>query len=120
MRPRSGSRRWTTILAAGLALRPILIVPMAQGGPLGGSDLLPIGLLTVLAGSLLLAAGVLARIRPVTAFAILTAAAGVGLAVIGAWAGLPSPWPLLLAAYNAALVGVGIGAWREQQPAASG
>ncbi len=113
MRSRSDSRAWTIAFAAGLALRPILIVPMAPSGPLGGSSLLPVALVLLFAGNVVLALSMLARIRVVTAFGIFTAVAGVGLAAVGAWAGLPAPWPLLLVGYDVLLVLVGLRAWRE-------
>jgi hypothetical protein len=110
MGSRSDSSRWKKVFAAGLLLRPILIVPMAPSGPLAGSIMLPIGLAAVFAFSVLLAAGVLAdELGPAAiAFGIFTALAGVVLAVIGAWVGLPMPWPLTMAAYNVALAAIGI------------
>jgi hypothetical protein len=91
---------------------------MAQSGPLGGSILLPIGLVSVFAASILLAVGVSLGNRPAAAFGIVTAVAGVPLAAIGAAAGLPMPWPLLLVGYNGVLAAVGVAAWREPPPAA--
>jgi hypothetical protein len=120
MRGRSGSPTWTRIFAAGLLLRPILIVPMAPSGLLSGSVMLPVGLAAVFAVNLLLAIGAYVGSRLVIALGILTAAAGVPLAAAGAWAGLPSPWPLLLVGYNAALVAAGIAAWRGSMAAAEG
>jgi len=99
---------WKKVFAAGLLLRPILIVPMAPSGPLGGSNMLPIGLALVFALSILLAAGVSVGNRPAIAFGIFTALAGVVLAAIGACLGLPMPWPLAMAGYNIALAAVGI------------
>jgi hypothetical protein len=119
MRTRSDSRAWTRAFAAGLLLRPVLIVPMAPAGPLGGSALLPVALVLLVAGNVVLALGMLARIRPLTGFGIFTAIAGIAVSLVGAWAGLPMPWPLLLAAYDVALVPVGLRAWREL-PAAGG
>ena len=92
----------------GLLLRPILIVPMAPSGPLGGSSMLPIGLASVFALSIVLAAGVLVGYRLAIAFGIFTAVAGLVVAVIGAALGLPMPWPLAMAAYSIALAVVGI------------
>ncbi|MCU0506363.1 MAG: hypothetical protein MUE82_11460 [Chloroflexi bacterium] len=106
---------WTRAFAAGLLLRPVLIVPMAPSGPLGGSNLLPAALAAVFVLSAVLAAGVLSRIRPATALGIVTAVGGVVIAAAGAWAGLPGPWPLLLVAYNGALAVAGIRAWRESR-----
>jgi hypothetical protein len=120
MRGRSGSPTWTRVFAAGLLFRPILIVPMAPSGPLGGSNLLPIGLVTVFALSLLVAAGVFVGNRPAIAFGIFTAVDGLVLAVIGAFLGLPAPWPLTMAGYNVALTAVGIEAWREPRAATGG
>jgi hypothetical protein len=119
MRSRSGSLAWKRVFAAGLVLRPILIVPMAPSGPLGGSSLLPIGLVAVFALSALLAAGVfVAELdRPAVAIGTFTAVAGVVLAVVGACLGLPTPWPLALAGYNLALAAVGVREWRELQVA---
>jgi hypothetical protein len=108
MRSRSDSLTWQKVFAAGLLLRPILIVPMAPSGPLGGSNMLPIGLASVFALSILLAAGVFVGNRPAIAFGIFTALAGLVLAAIGAYLGLPMPWPLALAGYNIALAAVGI------------
>jgi hypothetical protein len=108
MRSRSDSPTWKRIFAAGLLLRPILIVPMAPSGPLGGSNLLPIGLASMFALSVLLAAGVFVGYRLAIAFGIFTALAGVALAAIGALLGLPMPWPLAMAGYNIALAAVGI------------
>ena len=113
MRSRSHSLAWTKGFAAGLLIRPILIVPMAPSGPLGGSDLLPLGLASVFAGSMLLAAVVYVGIRPAIAFGVFTAVAGVVLAAIGGYLGLPMPWPLAMAAYNVALAAVGVRAWQE-------
>ncbi len=119
MRGRSDSLKWKKVFAAGLVLRPILIVPMAPSGPLGGS-LLPIGLALVFALSILLAVGVFVGYRLVIAFGILTAVAGLPLAVLGAYLGLPMPWPLALAGYNVGLATVGIKAWREPRVATGG
>jgi hypothetical protein len=94
-------------------LRPILIVPMAPSGPLGGSDMLPIGLASVFALSILLAAGVFVGNRPASAFGILSAVVGTVLALVGAYLGLPMPWPVVMSGYNVALAAVGIEAWRE-------
>jgi hypothetical protein len=113
MRGRSDFLTWKRVFAAGLLLRPILIVPMAPSGPLGGSIMLPIGLASVFAFSIVLAAGVFVGNRPAIAFGIFTAVVGLQLAAIGAYFGLPMPWPLALAGYNIALVPVGIQAWRE-------
>jgi hypothetical protein len=112
MRGRSGTRTSLILFATGILLRPILIVPMAPSGPLGGSATLPIALATVVAGSILLAVGVAVGNRPAIAVGILTALMGVPLAVIGVLAGLPMPWPLILVAYNAVLAGIGATAWR--------
>ncbi len=101
----------------GLALRPVLIVPMAPSGPLGGSELLPAAVVVLIGGSIMLAAGVLIGNRPMTALAILTAVAAPFLAVVGAIAGLPMPWPLLLAIYDIALAAIGIAAWRAPRTA---
>jgi hypothetical protein len=120
MRGRSDSPTWTKVFAAGLLLRPILIVPMAPNGPLGGSTMLPIGLAAVFALSMLLAAGAFVGNRPAMAFGIFTALAGIPLAVIGASLGLPMPWPLALGGYNIALAAVGIKAWRELRVAPGG
>ncbi|MEW6224530.1 MAG: hypothetical protein AB1627_07855 [Chloroflexota bacterium] len=113
MRGRSLSRAWTKGFAAGLLVRPILIVPMAPSGPLGGSDLLPLALASVFAGSLPLAVGVYVGIRLAIAFGIFTAVAGVVVAAIGGYLGLPMPWPLAMAAYNLGLAAVGVRAWHE-------
>jgi hypothetical protein len=113
MRGRSGSPTWQRIFAAGLLFRPILIVPMAPGGPLGGSTIVPIALASVFAGSLLLAVGVAVGNRPAVAFGIFTAVAGVPLALVGATVGLPMPWPLILVGYNGALAAVGARVLRE-------
>jgi hypothetical protein len=120
MRNRSDSLAWTRVFAAGLLLRPILIVPMAPSGPLGGSNLLPIGLAAVFVLSILLAAGVFVGNRPAIAFGIFTAVDGLVLAVIGAFLGLPAPWPLVMAGYNVALTAVGIKAWQEPRVATDG
>jgi hypothetical protein len=122
MRSRSDSLVWKKVFAAGLLLRPILIVPMAPSGPLGGSILLPIGLALVFALSILVAAGVFVEElgHLAIAFGIFTALAGLPLAAIGAYLGLPMPWPLALAAYNIALAAVGIKAWRELRVATGG
>jgi hypothetical protein len=122
MRSRSDSLPWKKVFAAGLLLRPILIVPMAPSGPLGGSILLPIGLASVFALSILVAAGVFVEElgHLAIAFGIFTALAGLPLAAIGAYLGLPMPWPLALAGYNIALAAVGIKAWRELRVATGG
>ena len=111
---------WKNVFVAGLLLRPLLIVPMAPSGPLGGSSLLPIGLVSVFAFSAMLAVGVFVAMRPAIAFGIFTGFAGVLLAAIGVYAGLPMPWPPALGAYNVALAAVGIGAWQELRPAPGG
>jgi hypothetical protein len=108
MRSRSDFVTWTRVYAAGLLLRPFLIVPMAPSGPLGDSSLLPIGLASVFALSALLAAGVFVGYRLAIAFGIFTAVAGFVAATIGALLGLPMPWPLAMAGYNLALAVVGI------------
>jgi hypothetical protein len=118
MRGLAGSRASLIVFATGILLRPILIAPMASSGPLGSSAALLVALASVFAASILLAVCVAAGNRPAFAVGILTALAGVPLAAIGALAGLPMPWPLILAAYNAALAAVGAGAWREPSPAA--
>jgi hypothetical protein len=120
MRGRSDSLTWNKVFAAGLLLRPIFIVPMAPSGPLGGSNMLPIGLAAVFALSILVAVGVFVGNRPAIAFGILTALAGLVLAALGAYLGLPMPWPLALAGYNIALAVVGIKAWRELRVATGG
>jgi hypothetical protein len=101
----------------GILLRPILIIPMASSGPLGSSAALPVALASVFAASILLAVGVALGSRPAIAVGILTAIVGVPLAAVGVLAGLPMPWPVILAAYNAALAAVGITAWRGSAPA---
>lgn len=118
MRSRSDSLTWKKVFAAGLLLRPILIVPMAPSGPLGGSNMLPIGLALVFALHILVAAGVFVYLLeyPAIAFGIFTALAGLVLAAIGVYLGLPMPWALALAGYNIALAAVGIKAWRELPP----
>ncbi len=108
MRGRSDSVTWKRVFAVGLLLRPVLIVPMAPSGPLSGSNMLPIGLASVFALSILLAAGVFVGYRLAIAFGIFTAVAGLVVAAIGAFLGLPMPWPLVMAAYNVALAAVGI------------
>jgi hypothetical protein len=108
MRSHSDSLAWKRVFAAGILLRPILIVPMAPSGPLGGSNMLLIGLAPVFALSILLAAGVVIGSRPAIALGIFTALAGLPVAAIGAWLGLPMPWPVALAGYNVALAVVGI------------
>ena len=103
-------------------LRPILIVPMAPSGPLAGSNMLPIGLAVVFALHILVAAGVFVEDLAglAIAFGIFTAVAGLVLAAIGAYLGLPMPWPLALAGYNIAFAAVGIKAWREMPVATGG
>jgi hypothetical protein len=120
MRGRSDSLTWTKAFAAGLLLRPILIVPMAPSGPLGGSNMLAIGLASVFALSILVAVGAFVGNRPAIAFGIFSAVAGLVLAALGACLGLPMPWPLALAGYNIALAAVGITAWREPRVATGG
>ncbi len=79
MRGRSDSLTWKKAFAAGLLLRPILIVPMAPSGPLGGSDMLPIGLASVFALSVLIAAFVFVGNRPAIAIlAEMDALPGIG------------------------------------------
>ena len=117
MHSRSDSLTWQKVFAAGLLLRPLLIVPMAPSGPLAGSNMLPIGLTSVFAFHVLLAAGAFVGNRPVIAFGILTGLVGLPLAAIGVYVGLPMPWPLALAGYNIALAVAGIRAW--EQPAAT-
>jgi hypothetical protein len=85
---------------------------MAPSGPLRGSIVVPIGLASVFAFHVLLAAGVFLGNRLMVAFGILTALLGVVVAIIGVWAGLPMPWPQAMAAYNVVLAAVGIEAWR--------
>ncbi len=104
---------WRTGLAAGVLLRPVLLVPMAPSGPLGGSELMPLALGSMFVAHLGLAAGVFLGIRLVIAFVALTAVAGVPLALVGAYVGLPMPWPLVLGAYNAGIAGIAIAIWRE-------
>ena len=111
---------WMKVFAAGLVLRPILVVPMAPSGPLGGSNMLPIGLASVFAFSILIAVGVFVGNRLAIAFGILTGLVGVVLAAIGAYVGLPMPWPLALGGYNIALAAVGIEAWRELRVSTGG
>ena len=120
MRGRSDSPAWKKVFAAGLLFRPILIVPMTPSGPLGGSDMLPIGLASVFALSILIAAGVFIGNRLVIAFGIFTALDGLVLAAVGVYLGLPMPWPVATAGYNIALTAVGIKAWREPRVAAGG
>jgi len=120
MRGRFDSVTWARIFAAGLLFRPILIVPMAPSGPLGGSNLLPIGLASLFALSLLFAAGVFVGSCPAITLGIVTALAGPVVAAIGAYVGLPMPWPLALAGYNVALAAVDIKAWRELRCAVGG
>jgi hypothetical protein len=122
MRGRSDSLTWKRVFAAGLLLRPILIVPMAPSGPLAGSNMLPIGLAVVFALHILVAAGVFVEHLAglAVAFGIFTALTGLVLAAVGAYLGLPMPWPLALAGYNIALAAVGIKAWRELEVATGG
>ena len=110
---------WKNVFVAGLLLRPLLIVPMAPSGPLGGSNMLPVGLASVFAFSILIAVGVLVGNRPAIAFGILTCLAGPVLAAIGVYVALAMPWPLALGVYNIALAAVGIKAWRELRVAAA-
>lgn len=119
-RSRSGYWTWKMVFAAGLALRPVLIVPMAPSGPLAGSVLLPIGLASLFAVSVLIAAGVFIGNRLVIGFGIFTALDGVLLAVAGMGMGLPMPWPLALFVCNLALGAIGVAAWRETRVAAGG
>ena len=107
---------WQTAFAAGLLLRPLLILPMVPGGPLSSSPLLPFGLIAVLAGHLLLAGGVALGIRVVVVLGILTAIAGIPVAAVGVAAGLPMPWPVVMAVYNVGLAAVGVTAWRRLPP----
>ena len=74
--------------------------------------MLPIGLASVFALHILVAAGVFVGNRPAIAFGLFTALAGLPLAAIGAYLGLPMAWPLALAGYNVALAAVGIQTWR--------
>ncbi len=113
------SRGWAAAFAAGLLLRPLLIVPMAPSGPLAGSDLLPLAIAGLFAGSAGLAAGVWLGSRLFTALGILSAVVAPAIAVAGAWAGLPAPWPLLLAVYDGGLAVVGAMAWRAWQGTAA-
>ncbi len=106
-------KTWRIGLAAALLVRPVLLVPMAPSGPLGGSDLMPIALGLMFAVHVVLAAGVLIRSRIAIAFVALTAVAGVPLAFVGAYAGLPMPWPLVLAAWNAGVAAASLVVWRE-------
>lgn len=119
MSGRSPSLTWKIVFAAGLVLRPFLIVPMAPSGPLAGSDLLPVGLALLIAFHVLLAAGVFVErlAAPAIAFGILTALAGVVLAAVGVWLGLPMPWSLALVGCNAVLAVVGIKAWEDLEAA---
>ena len=57
---------------------------------------------------------------PAIALGIVTALAGPVVAAIGAYVGLPMPWPLALAGYNVALAAVDIKAWRELRCAVGG
>ncbi len=119
MGDRLGDRTWRWIFAAGLILRPILILPMAPSGPLSGSDLLLVGLIAVFAAHVLIAAGVLLGNRLAIALGILSAIAGLPIATIGLSAGLPMPWPVILAGYNIMLAVIGIRVWEESgQPTA--
>jgi hypothetical protein len=79
---------WTTGLAVGLVLRPMLIAPMTPGGPLAGSFLLPVGLIALAAFHFVLAAGVLIENRLAVGLSILTAVVGVPIALLGAYLGL--------------------------------
>ncbi len=117
MMPRVGPTGRRRTFAGALLVRPILVVPMAASGPLGGSELLPLGLALLFAGSALFAAGVLAGVRLVLALGILSGLAGVPLALAGAIVGLPMPWPVLLAAYNMALATIGIEVWEAPRVA---
>ncbi len=115
---RRGSHPWRDAFAIGLLLRPMLIVPMTPSGPLAGSSSqLAIALFAVFAFHVLLAAGAFVGNRPAIAFGILTGVVGVPLAAIGAYLGLPMPWPAALGGYNLALAALGIAAWREEAPA---
>jgi hypothetical protein len=114
------SLTWTLVLAAGLVLRPLLIMPMAESGPMRGTMMVPIGLGLLFLSSCLLAVAVFVWGRPLIALAAITAALGIVLAVVAMYAGLPMPWPLLLAALNASLAVLGIPAWREADRPAVG
>ncbi len=119
---RSGSNylTWKMVFAVGIALRPVLVVPMAPSGPAAGSILLPIGLAGLFTVSILIAAGVFVGNRLVIAFGIFTALDGVLLAVAGIGLGLPMPWPLALLVCNLALGAIGVEAWRETRVADGG
>ena len=110
---RSRQLTWTTAFAAGLFLRPVLIVPMASAGPLRDSEWLPVALASVFLSSGLLAALVVLGNRLALAFGILTALLGVPLALVGIAVGLPMPWPVVMAGYNAVIAVVGILGWEE-------
>ncbi len=116
MRRHIDPRTKRTAFAAGLLLRPTLIVPMASSGPLASSDLLPIGLASLLVASLTLAACVFLGNRVAIALGIFSGLAGLPVATVGAFVGLALPWPLFLAAYNLALAVIGIVVWEAPPP----
>ena len=101
------------VFAASLLVRRVLILPMAPRGPLGRSELLPVGVVVVLLGHALLAAGVAAGSRPILALALITALAAVPLAMVGLVVGLTMPWPIVLAGYNVLVAAIGLRAWHE-------
>jgi hypothetical protein len=102
------------IFAATILVRPVLIAPMAPGGPLGRSELLPVAIGGLFVAHGLLAVGVAAGSRPFLALALVSAVAAVPLALLGAVVGLALPWPLVLAGYNVLIAIVGVRAWRQQ------
>ena len=119
-RSRSNYANWRSVFAVAIAVRPVLVVPMAPSGPAAGTILLPIGLAALFIVSVLIAAGVFVGNRLMVAFGIFTALDGVLLAVAGMGLGLPMPWPLALCLYNVALCAIGVEAWRETRVADGG
>ncbi len=118
MDARFGPLLWKSAFAAGLLVRPVLVLPMAPSGPLRGSELLPLGLAVVFAMSVLLAIGVFIAARPAIALGILSALGGLVLAAVGVAAGMPMPWPVALGACNAVVGALALEAWRSLEPEA--
>ncbi len=113
IRTKLGPRIYAVTLAAAVILRPALIAPMASSGPMRDTIAVPIGLGLLIGSSLLIGLGVLAIGRLMIAFAAITSVLGIVSALVGLYAGLPLPWPILLLAWNIGVTLLGIPAWRE-------